>query len=84
MKEKQNNFFISTINKMLEISGSKLTYYDVLDVPDWYTKNTMTEQQEAEFKEWYLLNFRKFHRATKKYTNESYGWFNLAYGLKIS
>lgn len=74
------------INKQFEISGydlAEINYQKLLDTndQDWYTRYTMTEDQEKEFAEFANKYIKK--NVTKYRVELEYSWFHVMYGLKV-
>lgn len=85
MKQK-SNIAEDFINQMFIIAGHpEVSYNDVLGRQDaWYTEWTMTEAQQAEWKEWAFSYLKKKKRRWgKKLIEREVAMFDLCYGLKI-
>ena len=65
----------------LAMVGKKLS--DILDDPEWYRNNTMTQEQFEEFKAYAILLIKKVHRCSQTRAVGYFAWFNLSYGLRI-
>lgn len=76
----KDNLVNHMINKQLEYVGK--TIEDVKDDPNWYTNNTLTKEQHAEWKE-YCLKLMKKHLVRKHRLDYEFGMFDLMYGLKV-
>ncbi len=89
---KEEKFFEDAINEMMKIAGHNVTYDDLPkgEIPDeeaenpWYTYYTMTQDQNDEFRKWFIQKSRKVFKVTKKKAQADHSWFSLSYGLKIS
>lgn len=49
----------------------------------WYQHYTITSDQHRKFKEVAISIFRKQLKLKKDRAEKEFGWFNLAYGLKV-
>ncbi len=61
------------INKMMEVAGFMARFEHLQQIPEWFSKYTWTEKEEAEFRKWFV----------KKHGKISWPYFNLQYGLRI-
>lgn len=50
---------------------------------NWYRQKTWTEQQEQEFKKWFIVEYMKTFRHSKKYAQSEASWFLFSYGWKM-
>ena len=82
-EEKIKQFNISAINMQFEIAEHNKTYEDALLEEKFFDKYTITEEQEKQFKDWYIKTVRKLFRCTKKLAEHEYSWWHLNYGLKL-
>ena len=74
------------INQMFIIADHpEVSYNDILGRKDaWYTEWTMSEAQQAEWKEWAFSYLKKKKRGwSKKLIEREVAMFDLCYGLKI-
>jgi hypothetical protein len=69
------------INKQLAYVNK--TINDVINVPEWYNKYEMTEEQYEEWKTFCIDKIKKSKKYTKTYVQNAFSWFNLMYGLKV-
>ena len=84
MSERKKEFLVDLINKMFEIAGHDVTYEDIEGRKDaWYTKWTMTYEQNNEWVEYGMAQIKKVFRYPKKVCKKEMMWLNLMYGLKI-
>lgn len=92
---KYDKFFKDTINKMMEIAGHKLTYDDLpkgeySELPEeekenpWFMRYTMTTEQHGEWEKWFVEEYKKRIRNSRKEAKKEFSWLSLAYGLKIN
>lgn len=73
------------IDKMFEIAGHPLKFEDVEGRTDnWFQEYTMTEAQNAEWKEWGIKLLMKKKRYNTKYAGREIAMLDLYCGLKIS
>jgi hypothetical protein len=59
------------------------TILDVQGDEEWYTNNTMTQEQHEEFKRYAIPLLKKIFKFNKGKAEETFGWFNLQFGLRI-
>lgn len=82
MKEKRKEELIrELLNK--ELSYVNKTIEDVKDDPEWFTNNTLTEEQHAEWKKFCLDKIAKYTRMGKKKAEYEFAMFDLNYGLRV-
>lgn len=78
---KKEDLFVDLINKQFEIAGYDTSIYNyewAKITPEWYSKLTISEEKEKEFKDYF---YKLLKRKVNRIDNE-YGMFILAYGLK--
>lgn len=56
---------------------------DIKDDEEWYYNNTMTEKQHELFKAYAIPLLKKVFKFNKAKAEQTFEWFNLAYGLRI-
>ena len=83
MKAKVNRTNISEhlVEYQLQMIGK--TFSDVEGDEEWYTNNTMTEEQHEEFKRYAIPLLKKIFKFNKAKAESTFGWFNLQFGLRI-
>ena len=69
------------IEYQLAMVGKELS--DILDDPEWYRNNTMTQEQFEEFKAYAIPLIKKVHRCSKTMAAGLFAWFDLSLGLRI-
>ena len=87
MKREDKNKLIlkELIDKMFEIAGHPVKFEDVEGTTDnWFQEYTMTEAQNAEWKEWGVKLLIKKKRYNAKYAGREIAMLDLYCGLKIS
>ena len=87
MKREDKNKLIlkELIDKMFEIAGHPVKFEDVEGRTDnWFQEYTMTEAQNAEWKEWGVKFISKKRRLGDKLASREIAWLDLYCGLKIS
>ena len=83
LSDKQiNQAFKEIINKQLE--PHKLTYEDVICIPDWYIKYTTTEKENKEWIQWSVDLLNKKYKMPKYQAKKEMAWVNLTYGLYVA
>lgn len=80
-EDEKMDLIMLIINKQLSIYN--LTYEDVKDIPDWYSKYTMNDDQFNEWKMWSIDTIKKTLKCSKARSENEFNWLNLSYGLKI-
>ena len=81
---KHQQAVIDIINKMFELAGHEVTYYDVLHRKDnWFLEYTITEEKEREWIEWSIDYLRKKLKMRKDSARREMMWMALSFGLKI-
>jgi hypothetical protein len=76
-----NDLFIHLINKQFEIAGHDTSIYNyewAKSTSEWYSKLTISEAKEKEFKDYFYKTLKR----KVKLIDREYGMFILAYGLK--
>jgi hypothetical protein len=82
-EEKKKQAIIDIINQMFIIAGHEVTYDDIKDRKDyWFSKWTMTEAQNEEWREWGVDYLRKSLKMNKSLAKNEMLWFNVQWGLK--
>ena len=84
MKAKVNRTNISEhlIEYQLNMIGK--TINDVKGDEEWYSNNTMTQEQHEEFKRYAIPLLKKIFKFNKAKAEQTFGWFDLQFGLKIN
>jgi hypothetical protein len=75
-----DDFVIAAIKKQLELAGLPLDLY--LTQENWYT-NEISYPKYTEFKEWWFKEAKLCYNYSSSYLHKAWGWFDLAYGLKV-
>jgi hypothetical protein len=75
-----NDFVIAAIKKQLELAELPLDLY--LTQENWYT-NEISYPKYTEFKEWWFKEAKLCYNYSSSYLHKAWGWFDLAYGLKV-
>jgi hypothetical protein len=74
------DFVIAAIKKQLELAELPLDLY--LTQENWYT-NEISYPKYTEFKEWWFKEAKLCYNYSSSYLHKAWGWFDLAYGLKV-
>jgi hypothetical protein len=84
MKAKVNRTNISEhlIEYQLNMIGK--TINDIKGDEEWYSNNTMTQEQHDEFKRYAIPLLKKIFKFNKTKAEQTFGWFDLQFGLKIN
>lgn len=86
MSQQQKRHLVSQqlINEMFKIAGHSITYNDVKDdTSEWYLKYTMTEEQNAAWRDFGVKLIKKKLRLTNKMAEAEMAMFDLCFGLRI-
>ena len=82
---KNHELLVAIINKELE--HLDLTYDDVIKIPEWFDKYTMTQTQSDEWRKWSIdfivKNAKNYILRNVKEAKKEMEWLNLDYGLRI-
>lgn len=73
-------FVLAAIKKQLEMANLATDLYEKEE--NWYT-NEISYEKYVEFKEWWLKESKEHFRYTKHHALKAFGWFDLAYGLRV-
>lgn len=58
------------------------TFSDIENDEKWYYNNTMTEQQQEEFKHYAIPLLKKIFKFNKSKAEQTFDWFSLQFGLR--
>ena len=75
-----DDFVVAAIKKQLELAELPLDLY--LTQENWYT-NEISYPKYTEFKEWWFKEAKLCYNYSSSYLHKAWGWFDLAYGLKV-
>lgn len=59
------------------------TRLEIIDDDRWYFNNTLTHEQYVAFRKYAIELIQKVFKINKKNAEGVFGWFNLAFGLRI-
>lgn len=59
------------------------TVHEAKKTDRWYFKWTLTEEQYDYFKSYAIPLLKKTFKCNRKKARETFGWFNLQFGLKV-
>ena len=84
MKAKVNRTNISEhlIEYQLNMIGK--TINDIKGDEEWYSNNTMTQEQHDEFKRYAIPLLKKIFKFNKTKAEQTFQFFDLQFGLKIN
>lgn len=81
-KYDRDAFVMEAIYKELDLAGVS---HSVLEKDkEWFSNNTMNQQQHQQWREWFIAESRKRFRLTKKLAEKEFSYFDLSYGLRIA
>lgn len=81
MKINRENITEHLVEYQLNMIGKSIQ--EVKDDELWFSNNTITSQQEEEFKKYALPLLQKVFKFNKKKAISTLNWFLLAYGLRV-
>jgi len=81
MKKFTKDNLKTIINKQFEIAWINKTFEDIKDSDTWFTDNTMTREQELEFRDYLRVYLKPF--VFKFRLEKEVGHIMLSYSLKI-
>ena len=71
------------INAMMQIAGYELTAQDLAaEGGEWFSKYTMTPEQEKQWMEWGEKYLRQTLKYTARQAHKNMQMFNVSYGLR--
>jgi len=82
-RTKRENFAMDAVHKQLDIVGIDHSVLET-DREAWFSNNTMTMEQHAEWKIWFIAESRKVFKITKKMAEREFLFFDLSYGLRLN
>lgn len=77
----RNNITNHLIEYQLNIIGK--TVNEVEDDELWYSNNTMSPEQHEEFRAYAIPLLKKVFKFNKTKAEQTFGWFDLSYGLRV-
>ena len=69
------------VEYQLEMVGK--TIAEAYKTDQWYSKWTMTEAQQEDFRAYAIPLIKKVFKCNKKRAESIFGWFTLQFGLRI-
>jgi hypothetical protein len=81
MRNKKEEILTIMLNKQLLKYNLKLE--DVISIPNWFSKYTMTTNEFEEWKSFCITTMRKELRFSKKLAEKEFNSINLNWGLRI-
>jgi hypothetical protein len=78
----RENFSLAAIYKQLDLAKIDRSVIET-DKDNWFHNNTMTPGQHQEWKTWFIEEFRKVFKKSKKEAEREFSFFSLNYGLRI-
>lgn len=81
-KTKIDNFLEHALRKMFRMVGEKYGKEFTKD-PEWFRKRTWSQEQESEFRDWFVTTARKKMRWSKRLAEREFSWFNFMWGWKM-
>jgi hypothetical protein len=81
VKVNRDNITRHLIEYQLEMVGKSML--DTLYDDQWYFNITMTSEEHQKFKAYTIPLLKKIFKFNKSKAEQTFDWFNLAYGLRI-
>lgn len=83
MKNKYDKFLKKALDKMFTYVGfDKFDESFTNQYNDWYNQKSWTNEQEQDFKKWFLTEGKKDLKFNKIMLEKEYSWFYLKWGWK--
>jgi hypothetical protein len=82
MRTLKTEEYYEIINYELAFVG--LTVKDVEGIDNWFHKNTMTNAQYEQWRDWTIEYIIKKCKVSKKEAEKCFQWINLDHGLRIA
>lgn len=79
---KYDKFFINALDKMFMTVGFEKFDREFTNQEDWFTKREWTEEEEREYKQWFVNECKTKLRMNKKAAELEAGYFLLQFGWK--
>jgi len=76
---KNRQFLDKLLRKMFKMVGQKYTKSFVKQ-EKWYQQYTWNREQEDEFRQYFIKQYTKFFKISKKMAARDFEWFNLCHG----
>ena len=83
MKAKVNRTNISEHLVEYQLNMVGKTMLDVEGDEEWYSNNTITQEQHEEFKRYAIQLLKKIFKFNKGKAEQTFQWFDLQFGLRI-
>jgi hypothetical protein len=83
-KEKVQAFYDDAFNKMFQMVGFEKVDYEFMKNPFWFTALSWTYDTEDSFKLWFVNEYVKRFRKSKKYSEDKCMYFLFQYGWSLS
>ena len=85
MSNKADKFIKKALDKMFTYVGfDSFNEEFTKQHEDWYQQKTWTEEQSAEFKQWFIAEGKKDLKFNKQMLEKEHAWFDLKWGWKLS
>lgn len=79
-ENKRKEFFAEAMNRLFQTVGFEYFDEEFINHPFWYTKKSWTPEDEHIFTTWFVDEFIRTFKKSKKYAIEECRWFLLNYG----
>ena len=84
MRNKADKFIKKALDKMFTYVGfDSFNEEFTKQHDDWYSQKTWTEEQSAEFKQWFITEGKKDLKFNKQMLEKEHAWFDLKWGWKV-
>lgn len=81
-QEKIKKFYDDAFEEMFKRVGFETFDESFINVPFWYTKKEWSDDEEESFKQWFIAEYRKRFRKSRRYATDECRWFVFNYGWK--
>ncbi len=78
---KVDAFVTRCLKQMFKVIGQKYTK-EFCEQPKWYMKHTWNSKQRDAYRDWFVEEYRKTFRETKKRALSEWAYFHLMWGFK--
>lgn len=82
MKINRQNVGDHLVDYQLTMVGK--TVAEAMKTPEWYSKWTMTDEQQNQLRDYAIPLIKKIFKCNKKRAEGIFGWFLLQFGLRIA
>ncbi len=81
---KYNKFIDKALDKLFQAVGFEQFDPKFAEQENWYQLKTWTSEQEDNFKNWFVKEYKKDLKCTRFMAEREHSWFNLKWGWKTA